>query len=147
MGIPIVRKQWGTKTLNQFYDSIKNKMLLGQFNWLSDDYKLYMLSATYVFDGADTTMSDVAGGAILGTSQLISGKTVTSNNMLASPASFLAIVDTEAVTQFVLATDTGNVATDLLVAYFDQGFGLPFIPSGGNYNIDWGVINGTVAEL
>ena len=140
--------------MNQYYPGIKNQMLLGTFNWTSGTYKLHMLNSLYVYDQTDTSLADISSSSRVilspstrGISQAISGKTVVINDMRASAASFLAITGDVPVTQFVLVLDTGVDATSLLVAHFDQGFGLPFIPSGGNYSIAWGVINGTVAEL
>ena len=123
---------------NALYTKGKQKLLDGNINLETDTIKAVLIDtgaytpnlATHEF------LSDVPGGARLGTPQTLANKTFTGGVFDADDVSFngLTAVSCEAV---LLYKDTGVAGTSPLLGLWDTGAGLPVTPSGGITVIAW----------
>lgn len=121
------------------------KVLNGNVDLLTDDLKVMMVdTAGYTVDlDADEFISAIPSGERVAVSGNLASKTVTIDTAPtpdkvvfdAADALFTAVSGdpTEAV---VLFKDTGNPATDVLIAYFD-GASVAFTPNGNNVTCEF----------
>ena len=121
---------------NQLFNKGRQNFLEADIDWLADDIKAVLVLSTYVFDNNDEFIADL-GAVLNGESANLANKTSTDGVADADDTSLVATA-ASACNALVLFKDTGNPATDLLIAYIDTATGLPFTPSaGGTVNIVW----------
>ncbi len=111
-------------------------------NFGSDNMKLVLLSATYVYSTAHANLSDLSG--IVATSGNLSGKTIVGGLLKANNVTFTALTGA-AVTQMWLYHDTGVSGTSTLAIYFDQAIGLTLTPDGTDAVVEWNPLG--IAQL
>lgn len=125
---------------NAVYVAAKDLFLTGQLNWLTDDFKVCLVSASYTPNlSAHDFLNDVSG--IVATSGLLTGKTVTSGIVDASNITLPAVTGSQVVA-LVVFRDTGNPATSNLIAFVDTATNLPLTPNGGPVDVVWDLTNG-----
>ncbi len=108
----------------------------------TDNMKLVLLSATYVYSTAHANLSDLSG--IVATSGNLSGKTIVGGLLKANNVTFTALTGA-AVTQMWLYHDTGVSGTSTLAIYFDQAIGLILTPDGTDAVVEWNPLG--IAQL
>jgi hypothetical protein len=114
----------------------RQNILEADIDWLVDDIKVVLIKSTYTFDNNDEFIADL-GSVLNGESANLGSKTSTDGVADAADTSLVA-TDAAACNALVIFKDTGNTATDLLIAYIDTATGLPFTPaSGGTVTIAW----------
>jgi hypothetical protein len=105
-------------------------------DWLVDDIKVVLIKSTYTFDNTDEFIADL-GSVLNGESANLGSKTTTDGVVDAADTSLVA-TDAAACNALIIFKDTGNAATDLLIAYIDTATGLPFTPAAGaTVNVTW----------
>ncbi len=122
------------------FSSAYKQYLAGVF--LTDDMKVVLLSASYVYSTAHANKSDLSG--IVATSGNLSGKTVVGGLLKANNATFTALTGA-AVTQMWMYHDTGVAGTSTLAIYFDQAIGLILTPNGTDAIVEWNPLG--IAQL
>lgn len=118
------------------YPKAKEGMLSGSFNLPTDTIRAVLIdTGTYTYSSAHDFYNDLSG--VVGTESGVFGsKTVTNGVFDAADISFTAVTGAT-VEAVVIFQDTGNVATDRLIAYIDTATGLPVTPNGGDINVAW----------
>lgn len=118
------------------YPKAKEGFLSGGINLLSDTIRAVLVdTGTYTYSAAHDFYNDLSG--VVGTeSAAFASKTVTNGVFDAADITFAAVTGNTAEA-IVIFKDTGNAATDALIAYIDSATGLPFTPNGGDCNVTW----------
>lgn len=118
------------------YPKFKEALLSGTYNLTSVVVRAVLIdTGTYTYNSAHDFYNDLSG--VVGTeSGALGSKTVTNGVFDAADITFSAVTGNTAEA-IVLFVDTGNVATDALIAYIDSATGLPFTPNGGDGNVAW----------
>ena len=112
---------------------VKRQLVAEQ--WLSDNIKLVLLSAAYVYSPSHANLSDIAAG-IVATSGNLASKTNTGGLLDAANITFAGLTGAVA-TQAWLYKDTGTAGTSTLLIYINQGVGLPLTPTGADEIVEW----------
>jgi hypothetical protein len=126
---------------NAIYPKYKEAILDSLANSDLNDgtVKVALLQATETYAAADTFLSDITGGAVIGTAQIINNTTVTNGLFDGDDVTFTAVSGAQVVA-LLIYIDTGTPSTSRLVAWLDSGVtGLPVTPNGGNISITWNV--------
>lgn len=93
-------------------------------------------TGTYTYSAAHDFYNDLSG-VVGAESPAFASKTFTNGVFDAADITFSAVTGATAEA-LVIFIDTGNVATDALVAYIDSATsGLPATPNSGDINIVW----------
>jgi hypothetical protein len=116
----------------------RQKLLLGEVNWETDVIRCLALSGsllqadidsntyTYVSDLTESSIFDVPSDALLSKNASTLGVAESGDIIFDGLTSGAKTVDS-----FMLYIDTGDTATDLLVAYIDIFYGGSFTAGGG----------------
>ncbi len=101
---------------NAMYPTARQKFGEAGINWVSNDIKVALLDATYVYNEAHEFHDDLLG--ILATSANLTGKTnvlgvLDADDLLITPV-------TGDIVEFVVFKDTGSSATSPLLFFFDR---------------------------
>jgi len=119
------------------YPIAKKAFLDGDIDLLAADIRAVLIdTGTYTYNTAHDFYADLTG--VVGTeSGLFASKTTTGGVFDAADITFTAVTGATAEA-IVIFVDTGNPATDRLVAYIDSASsGLPVTPNGGDINVVW----------
>lgn len=118
------------------YPKAKEAFLSGAINLTADTIRAVLVdTGTYTYNAAHDFYNDLSG--VVGTeSGAFASKTVTNGVFDAADITFSSVTGNTAEA-IVIFKDTGNVATDALIAYIDSATGLPFTPNGGDCNVAW----------
>lgn len=137
---------------NALYDKAKEGFLNGDIDLIADDIKVVLVNTvgTGTLYSVNTTthtfLSDIPAAARIATSGNLVGKTTTGGAFEAGDASFTNVsgVQCEAL---VIYQDTLNATTSRLIAFLDQGTGLPITPNGGNITVQWDNVANYIFKL
>jgi hypothetical protein len=129
------------------YANAKALLLAGSLDWLTDTYKVALVTTSgggsYAVNlAADQYLSAIPGGAIVATSSALAGKATTGGAALAATNTVFTALSGGVVGALVVFKDTGVPSTSPLVAYIDTATGLPFTPTGSDLTIAWDAVNG-----
>jgi hypothetical protein len=118
------------------YPYFKEQLGLAQVQMLTDDIRVVLVdTGAYTYNASHQHYDDLSG--IIGTeTALLTGKTWVNGLFDADNTVFDTVpsgTDAEAI---VIFKDTGNVATDLLIAFID---GFVVDPNGNDIPINWNV--------
>ena len=115
------------------YPSYKKLLLDGDIDMLVDDIRVVLIdTAVYTYNAAHDFFNDLTG--VIGTeSGLLTGKSTT-GGVFDAANTVVPSVTGDTVEAIVLFKDTGNVATDPLIAFID---GLTLTPDGNNVNVNF----------
>jgi hypothetical protein len=102
--------------------------------WPSDTIVLALISAAYTYSAAHKNLSDIGG--IVATSGNLTSLTNTNGVLDAADVTFLALTGV-VVTQAWIYKNTGVAGTSTLIAFINQGIGLPFTPNGTDLQLEW----------
>ena len=118
------------------YPITKKAFLDADCDLLTVVVKAVLIDAgTYTYNAAHNFYDDLSG--VVGTeSAALDGKTTTGGVFDANNITFSAVTGAT-VEAIVLFEDSGDAATDRLIAYIDTGTGLPVTPNGGDITISW----------
>lgn len=119
------------------YPIAKKAFLDGDIDLLTDNIRAVLIdTGTYTYNAAHDFYNDLTG--VVGTeSGLFASKTTTGGTFDAADITFTAVTGSTAEA-IVIFKDTGNAATDNLIAYIDSASsGLPVTPNGGDINVVW----------
>ena len=119
------------------YPIAKKAFLDGDIDLLTDNIRAVLIdTGTYTYSAAHDFYADLTG--VVGTeSGLFASKTTTGGTFDAADITFTAVTGSTAEA-IVIFKDTGNAATDNLIAYIDSASsGLPVTPNGGDINVVW----------
>jgi hypothetical protein len=122
---------------NLLYPKGKEAFLSGAIDLTTNDIRAVLVdTGTYTYNAAHDAYNDLSG--VVGSESGVFGsKTVTDGVFDAADIAFTAVTGSEAEA-LVIFQDTGNPATDRLIAYIDTvAAGLPVTPNGGNINVTW----------
>lgn len=130
---------------NALYDKGRDGFLVGSVNWMTGTVVPYLVSSYAVSLSGDTFLSDIPAAA-----WRARGTYIPSRGHIAGIASAASAMVIPAVgsggaataVAVVLVQETGASQTSLLIAYMDTMSGLPFVPNGGDVQIDWDSVNG-----
>ena len=128
--------------MNQLYPTIKNLMLTGQFNWLTDDIRIAMYDNQVVFDAAHNLISELAGQR-LATSAALPGRTVGDTMVRTQPIRFTQLTTTDDVHALILF----RASDDRLIAFMDDVTGFDFKADGADYIFTPTGPNGAIFKL
>lgn len=137
---------------NQFYNSFRNNLFKTgatdgiDFSAGGTAIKAALIdTGTYTFSAAHQYLSDITGGAVVGTAQAIGSKTVGSLGVAifdGADVTYTAVTGAS-VEAILLYKDTGTSSTSPLIGLIDQvTSGLPVTPNGGDISIVWDNTNG-----
>ncbi len=123
---------------NSFYDAGKEAMLNGNIDFINDTIKVVLIDeGTDAVDLVnDANLSDIIGGARIGTSGALASKTVTDGAFDAADITYIALSGAS-VESFTFYKDSGVEATSTLLFNVDTNTGLPFTPNGGDLTFSW----------
>lgn len=122
---------------NVLYPKAKESFLNGEIDLLTDTIKVRLLSAGYTpnFD-VDEFLSDVPAGIGVGTDQTLSNPDTTAGVFDADPPTWTTLSGDEVVSA-IMYKSTGADLSSRLIAFFNQGTGLPYTPIGANVTMYW----------
>lgn len=124
---------------NTLYPKGREGFATAQINWLTDDIRLVLLDATYVYDDAHDFRSDIAAGAVVEESDLLSGKSATDGICDAADI-VVTTVSGDTITQIAVFKDTGVDATSRLILFYDATASsvlINLIPDGTGVRVRW----------
>src|SRR5574344_522112 len=120
---------------NKFYPKGAEKILSGAINFSTDAIAVGLVSNTYTYSNAHEFLSSV--GSLVGTPQILTGKTIADGVFDADDAKFGALAPGSTVKAIAVFLDTGNPSTSPLLCYLDEVTGFPFATNGGEVTIPW----------
>ena len=118
------------------YPKFKEALLQGDYDLSTAVVRAVLVdTGTYTYSAAHDFYNDLSG--VVGTeSGAFASKTFTNGTFDAADITFTAVTGNTAEA-IVLFVDTGNTATDALIAFLDSATGLPVTPNGGDINVTW----------
>ena len=121
---------------NALYGKGRERFLKGEIDWLSDTFKVSLLSSAYT--GAIDThefYSDLTGEVAVETFPLLS-RTATLGVADGQNVTF-STVSGSTVESIVIWQQKSSDETSPLVAYIDDATNLPITPNGGDITVAW----------
>lgn len=124
--------------INGFYASGMSKIKEGLIDWVKDEMRVVFIDTQiYNVDAYEHCfLSDIPLSARIATSKPLTGKRVVFGAADADPAYFDYVIG-PMVGAMVLYKDAGEDCDSDLIAYVGKGFGIPFLPNGGDATITW----------
>lgn len=122
---------------NQKYALANQGLAEAEFNWVSDDMRMILLTADYVVNlSTDQFLSDITAG-IVSSAVALTTKTNNRGALGADNVTFTSVPDGDLVPQAVIYKNTGVAGTSRLFAYFNVASGLILTADGGNIVAVW----------
>ena len=123
---------------NTLFDFARQRFLEGQFNWLTDTIKVYLVNsnAYTVQTAVHQYLSDIPTSARIAGPVTLTAKSTAGGAADAADATFTS-VSGASIEAIVIYRDTGTEATSPLIAYIDTATGLPITPNGGDIIVTW----------
>jgi hypothetical protein len=124
---------------NGLYDTGRAAFGNAGINWGSDTIKCILVdTGAYTPNLAtDDFLSDIAGGARIGTAVTLASKTNTAGVLDAADISFTGLSGAPTIEALVIYKDTGVEATSQLIAYIDTATGLPVAAAATQVDVTW----------
>lgn len=124
---------------NAMYDKGREGFLDGSIDWDTDTIKAQLVDfGAYTANLAtDTFLSDIPGGARIGTAQTLASKTVTAGVADAADISVTGIVAAPSIEAIALYKDTGVAGTSRLICLIDTATGLPVAAGATQVDVAW----------
>jgi hypothetical protein len=120
---------------NTVYPLGAQKILSALINFTSDTIKGALVSNGYTYSTSHEFVSSL--GTLIGTSQTLTGISVTDGVLDATDLDFGAIAPGSTIKALVIFKDTGNPATSPVLFYYDAATGLPAATNGGVITVPW----------
>ncbi len=124
---------------NSLYGKARQAFANGEINWASDTIHAVLVDAAAyaVSIDAHEFLSDIPGGARVGSPVALTGKTNVLGVCDASDVSVTGLVSAPTIEAVVLYKSTGADATSRLIAYLDTATGLPTAAGVPQVNVTW----------
>jgi hypothetical protein len=124
---------------NALYDKGREAFLAGDIDWLVDVIRVQAVDAASYTVSLTTHqfLSDVPGGARIGSPVSLGTKTATNGVADAADVSITGLVSAPTIEALVIYKDTGTAATSALIAYIDTATGLPTPAGATQLDIVW----------
>lgn len=100
---------------SQCYPSIREKFLLGQFDWTAGLVRCVLLSDSYVKNLDAVMLSDIPESSRIAISQPVTGRTATLGYASSDPIFFPLLVDNRFAAKAILFRDTEVESTSQLI--------------------------------
>lgn len=123
---------------NTLYDKARQRFLEGQFDWLNDTIKVYLVSNQgYTVDVANhNNVSDVGPSARIAGPVTLTNKSTAGGAADANDCTFTA-VSGNTINAIIIYKEDSTEATSPLICYIDTATGLPITPNGGDIIVTW----------
>jgi len=124
---------------NSLYDKAREAFGNAQISWTADTIKALLVdtSAYTVNLATHQYLSDIAGGARVGTAQTLGTKTNTAGVFDAADISVTGLSSAPTVEAIVIYQDTGTESTSRLISYIDTATGLPTPAGASSITVAW----------
>lgn len=134
---------------NARYDKASQKLAEAELNWTSDTIKAILIdTASYTVNLATHEfLSDIAGGAIVGSAVTLASKTNTLGVLDAADISFTGLSAAPTIEAIVIYKDTGSSATSPLLFYIDTATGLPTASGATQVDVAWDNGSNKIAKI
>lgn len=130
---------------NALYDVARYKFANGEISWPTGAIKVALVdTGQYSVNlSTDTSMANIAVGAIIAGPLSLNNKTIESNGAVNGDDLTFSTVSGNSIEAIViyLEIDALTPASNPLIAYIDTATGLPITPNGGDIIVTWD--NGT----
>lgn len=103
---------------NAMYTNAKTQFLLGNFDWVDDDFTVLFMDDTYAYDAGDLYWSDVEA-SVIDSAPLLS-KTVVDNVCDAADVTTVVVPLGVTLQSLIIVRDTADHATSELLLFMDQ---------------------------
>lgn len=126
--------------MNQLYPKGREGFLAGDAAWDTDDFRVILADADYVFSAAHVWLADVVAAGRVATSGALVTKTVVDGVADAADVTFALLAGGSTITQVIVYRQTGVEGTSLLVAYYDtksDGTPINVATNGGDVVVQW----------
>lgn len=126
--------------MNQLSNAAREAFLGGDLAWDSDEFRVVLLDATYVFAAGHDNLDDVLAGARVAVSGALVSKTIANGIADAADVTFVALPTGDTITQVWVYRHTGVESTSKLVAYYDtrgDGAAISVATNGGDVVVEW----------
>ncbi|RKX47795.1 MAG: hypothetical protein DRP64_00065 [Verrucomicrobia bacterium] len=120
--------------MNQLYNKARERYLGGVSDWKVGAMGIALVDANYTFDPTHEFLVQVASSSRAAEKDF-TGRTDADGYANGLGVSFTALTWPLPITQVVIFENTGDEATDLLVAYYDEVTGFPVDLTGGDYSV------------
>jgi len=94
-------------------------------------------AAAYTYSAAHQFLSDIPGGARVGSAVTLANKSVTNGVFDADDLTFSGLTGAPSIEALALYVDTGNEATSPLITYIDTATGLPISSGATGGSVTW----------
>lgn len=121
------------------YDKGREGFLDGSIDWDTDTIQVILVdTGAYTVNLAThANLSDVPGGARVGSAVTLASKTVTAGVADAADVSFTGLSSAPSIEAVVIYKSTGVDATSRLIAYIDSATGLPVAAGATQVDVAW----------
>lgn len=125
---------------NFLYDKAKEKLLNGQINWLSDEFKVCLVSSAYSVNQKEhETLGEIFSTARIAISSALTQKEATSGIAKAADVT-ISSVPNVVIKALVIFKVAPSLENSPLVAYIDTAGGIGdtgLTPTSGTVKIEW----------
>lgn len=122
---------------NALYAKGKEKILSASINFVTDNIRVALVRNTYPQNLATDEFYTSISAYVVGTPQLLGGKSVAAGVFDANDPTFMAVAGGDTLEGVVIYKDTGTAGTSPLLAYIDVITGFPLLTNGGDVPIVW----------
>jgi hypothetical protein len=136
--------------VNRLADYGREGFLGGDLAWDTDEFRVVLCDADYVFDAAHDHLDDIPAGGRVATSGALTGKTIASGIADANDVTFVALPAGSTVTHLWVYRHTGVEGTSRLVAYYDtrsDGSAVNVPTNGGDVVVQWSNLTNRMFKL
>ncbi len=127
---------------NALYNKAREKFLTTGINWLTDDVRAMLVSTTegdnaYTFSADHEFLDSIHANARRATmADGLTDKSAVDGKAVAENVTYSSVTGAEAGAIVIYKHNADPAAADL-IAYIDDGVGLPIVPNGGDIFINW----------
>lgn len=122
---------------NALYNKGRQRFATADLDWIDDTIKVVAIDQSdYTMALTHEFLSSIPSAAFVSAHMPLANKTATDGVVDADDVVFVA-VSGDSIEAVVIYKDTGDPATSPLIAYLDQGTGLPITPNGGDITLSW----------
>lgn len=123
---------------NALYPKAKEAALAAGLNLAAGTVRAMLVdTAAYTYSAAHEFLSDVPGGARIGTAATLASKTLTNGVFDAADATWSGLSAAPTIEALILYVDTGTEGTSRLVAFIDTATGLPIASGATGGTVTW----------
>lgn len=123
---------------NLIYPKAKERALTGGLGLIAGTVKVYLIDlGAYTYSAAHEFLSDVPGGARIGTAQTLATKSITGGVFDADDVAYSGLSGAPSIEALLIAVDTGSDATSPLIALIDTATGLPIAAGATSGSVAW----------